>query len=60
MGCAHFAKNLKKLINMYSLCNTIKELWGKCADRLNLPILKKLSWKEIHIGIDDTTLKTEQ
>ena len=27
-------------------------MWKNCADIFNLPILKKLTWKEIHIGIE--------
>ena len=41
-------------------CNIIKRLWEKCADKFNLPSLKRLSWKEIHIGINGTNMKTEQ
>ena len=60
-GLCSFCKNVEQTNqHVFFQCNTIKEVWGECADRLNLPILKKLSGKEIHIGIDDSTIKTEQ
>ena len=60
-GLCSFCKNFEETYqHVFFECNTIKEVWGKCGDRFNLPILKKLSWKQIHIGIDDTTFKTEQ
>ena len=52
-GLCSFCENFEETYqHVFFECNKINEVWGKCADRLTLPILKKLSWKEIHIGIE--------
>ena len=35
-------------------------MWKNCADIFNLPILKKLTWKEIHIGIEENSTEMGQ
>ena len=42
------------------LQNRIRRVWETCADMLRLPILKELTWKEIHIGIKDNCTDMEQ
>ena len=42
------------------LQNRIRRVWEICADMLRLPILKELTWKEIHIGIKDNCTDMEQ
>lgn len=58
--CSYCKKFEETYQHVFFDCSKIKELWRKCADQLNLPILKELSWKEIHIGIIDNTIKTRQ
>ena len=33
----------------------VRKLWEQCSDILDLPILKDMSWKEVHIGLDEIT-----
>ena len=33
----------------------VRKLWDQCSDSLDIPILKEMSWKEVHIGLDEIT-----
>ena len=36
-------------------CSIVKNIWKQCGDILDLPVIKEISWKEVHIGIDGIT-----
>ena len=38
--------------HLFFTCEKIRSLWTECDDMFNLPDIKNIDWKEVHVGIE--------
>ena len=50
--CLFCNKEEETYEHLFFTCEKIRPLWIECGDLFNLPDIKNLDWKEVHIGIE--------
>ena len=53
--CSFCGKDEETYQHIFLECSIVKNIWKQCGDILDLPVIKEISWKEVHIGIDGIT-----
>ena len=51
--CSFCGKEEETYRHIFLECEMVRNLWDQCSDSLDIPILKDMSWKEVHIGLDE-------
>ena len=57
--CSFCNKYEETYRHIFFECGKVRDLWEHSSKFFSLPILKELSWKEIHIGIEETAVNIQ-